>query len=83
MTDVRITNAKSLPDLLRAMQEIEDECQEAGTDSEAVYDITSLPTFGGSKPLNTVKVWSWDETSLLVGDCVDEMKIQPRTWERS
>lgn len=79
MTDTRITNAKDLPELLKAMQEIQDECRENETDSEAIYDITSLPTFGGTEPSNTAGIWSWDEQNLLVGDCLDEMKITPRT----
>jgi len=31
-------------------------------------DMTSLPTFGGEEPANMTGVWSWDETSFLVGD---------------
>mgnify|MGYP001558570730 CR=1 FL=1 len=30
-------------------------------------DWTSLPTFGGADPGNTVGIWSWDATRLLVG----------------
>jgi len=38
----------------------------------------ALPNFGGSEPLDTRGVWSWDETSLLVGACSDELYIEPR-----
>lgn len=41
-------------------------------------DWTSLPTFGGEEPHNTVGVWSWDATRLLVGTCADDLKIVDR-----
>jgi hypothetical protein len=31
-------------------------------------DMSALPTFGGDAPDDTAEVWSWDATSLLVGD---------------
>jgi hypothetical protein len=43
-------------------------------------DLTSLPTFGGDEPADTSEVWSWDETSELVGSCIGDMKILPRNW---
>ena len=39
-----------------------------------------LPTFGGKEPNCTVGVWSWDEESVLVGTCADDLKILPREW---
>jgi len=46
-------------------------------------DMTNLPTFGGPNPvggsrrnyLNTVGIWSWDQTRLLVGDGVNDLEI--------
>ncbi len=39
---------------------------------------SDLPTFGGSAPADTLEVWSWDETSLLVGTCGDDLQIVDR-----
>jgi|TARA_R110001583_G_scaffold26157_2_gene94378 hypothetical protein len=38
-------------------------------------DMTNLPTFGGPNPVNTVGIWSWDQTRLLVGDGVNDLEI--------
>ncbi len=38
----------------------------------------SLPTFGGDEPVNTERVWSWDETRLLIGTCADDLQIIAR-----
>lgn len=54
------TNLKELIAELRNMTAAELEC----------VDMTSLPTFGGEEPKNMAGIWSWDETSLLVGDDV-------------
>jgi hypothetical protein len=40
-------------------------------------DLTSLPTFGGTEPKDLCYVWSWDETHLLVGECLP-WRIVPR-----
>ena len=32
---------------------------------EDVVDLPGLPTFGGTMPLDTREIWSWDATSLL------------------
>lgn len=53
-------NATNLKDLLNALRNMSAE------DLEQI-DMTGLPTFGGEEPSNTAGVWSWDETSLLVG----------------
>jgi hypothetical protein len=37
-----------------------------------------MPTFGGHEPGCTVGVWSWDDTHLLVGDCVSELELVTR-----
>ena len=41
-------------------------------------DWTDLPTFGGSKPTNTIGVWSWDKTRLLIGTCAEDLQIAAR-----
>jgi hypothetical protein len=41
-------------------------------------DWTSLPTFGGEIPDNTVEVWSWDADEMLVGTCPDDLQLVPR-----
>ena len=40
-------------------------------------DLDGLLTFGGAEPDDT-GVWSWDETSLLVGACIRDLKIVNR-----
>ena len=41
-------------------------------------DWTDLPNYGGLTPENTVGVWSWDETRLLVGECSDDLVLMSR-----
>jgi hypothetical protein len=41
-------------------------------------DWTSLPTFGGNEPADTVEVWSWDADRLIVGKCYSDIRIVPR-----
>ncbi len=38
----------------------------------------SLPTFGGSDPIDTEGVWSWDETHVIVGSCSSDIRIVER-----
>lgn len=68
-----VSSATSLDDLLDRINE----CDQALSDREAnptgtrvtdVVDMTSLPTFGGQEPADTIGVWSWDESRLLVGE---------------
>lgn len=40
-------------------------------------DLANLPVFGGPEPEDTTCVWSWDETHLLVGECLP-FEIVPR-----
>jgi len=42
-------------------------------------DWTDLPTFGGEEPRDTLGVWSWDEDSLLVGTCADDLEVVARS----
>jgi len=41
-------------------------------------DWSDLPNYGGTTPENTVGVWSWDETRLLVGECSDDLVLLNR-----
>jgi hypothetical protein len=43
---------------------------------EEVCDLTSLPTFGGREPADTIEVWSWDAARLMIGH---EFELEPRT----
>jgi hypothetical protein len=45
-------------------------------------DWTSLPTFGGDEPDDTVEVWSWDADEMLVGTCTDDLQLVPRLHAR-
>lgn len=55
--------ATSLPDLCRALNELDPRDRPAAT-----LVMPLLPTFGGEAPVDTRGVWSWDETSVLVGE---------------
>lgn len=52
------------------LKELIIELRNMSADELAAVDMTSLPTFGGEEPTNMAGVWSWEETSLLVGDDV-------------
>lgn len=41
-------------------------------------DWSSLPTFGGDDPVDTVGIWSWDADSLLIGDDGSTLEIIDR-----
>lgn len=38
---------------------------------DEIYDVTSLPTYGGEEPYDTLGIYSWDETRLLYCDGPD------------
>ena len=62
-----------LQDLLELLREV---------DRDIEADLSNLPTFGGQEPRQTLEVWSWDADHLLVGSCVDDMKLVTRQeWE--
>lgn len=46
--------------------------------AHGVIDWTNLPTFGGAEPQDTVEIWSWDATRLLVGYCAADLAIVDR-----
>lgn len=37
-----------------------------------------LPTFGGPDIIDTDYIWSWDETRVLAGLCVNDLEIRGR-----
>jgi len=69
-----IETAAGLKSLLEALRHT----RELSHDDQDTIDWSSLPTFGGPEPRDTSGVWSWDATHLLVGTCVDDLKIVPR-----
>lgn len=78
---------KTLDDLLAALLaiELDEDKQPIMTTVHADLPQRSglviweeLPTFGGAEPRNTVGVWSWDETRLLVGEGRDDLRIIDR-----
>jgi len=40
----------------------------------------SLPLYGGEAPSDTEGVWSWDKNRVLVGTCVEDLKIENRDY---
>ena len=70
-----------LQDLLELLKEAEAELSDPdaiGDDVVQRADLCSLPTYGGEWPADTLGVWSWDERRLLVGTCIDDMKLVTR-----
>lgn len=67
----KIYASNSLEELLKAIQEAEEDCDTAGSHLEDVVDMTDLPVFGG-EVVEQEGVFSWDEDRLLV---------QNQTWE--
>ena len=46
-------------------------------DLESLIDITSLPTFGGSEPTDTLGVFSWDDARVLIYDNAWPIRCRP------
>ena len=66
-----VAAAADLDELLDALNSVEPE----QTDERL---MTSLPTFGGDEPAETLGVWSWDATHMIVGLCIGEFEIVER-----
>ena len=68
----------SLDELLEALR-LGGEVTVLGLDG-CELQIDALPNWGeaGEDPDDTVEVWSWDKTRLLVGTCADDYEIVPR-----
>jgi hypothetical protein len=47
----------------------------SGALSRCGADWADLPNYGGETPSDTMQVWSWDETRLLVGECSDDVTL--------
>jgi hypothetical protein len=86
-----ILSATNLHNLLHELKEFYTTCQK--NEDEDGYpnplncedelrwrsiDLCELPTFGGTTPRSTEGVWSWDEDSKLVGNCIDDFEIVDR-----
>ena len=51
-------------------------------DHDDAIDMSSLPTFGGETPADTMGVWSWDRHRLLVGEGLQDLRIIDRhAWQ--
>lgn len=77
----QIRTLEQLRDVINAMPRDDmerDEYGEAfGLPKGYWHDLADLPVFGGPEPEDTTCVWSWDETHLLVGECLP-FEIVPR-----
>jgi hypothetical protein len=77
-----VRNASNLRELLNAaraeFRAYLDVVWEGWRDIERFAYEDETPTFGGPVPADTYKVWSWDETHRIVGECVDDWRIVPR-----
>lgn len=66
-----VLNAKSLVELLEALESIEDLDQER-------IDISALPVFGNKEPVSTIEIYSWDDDNYLTVDCNGSWEIVDR-----
>jgi len=60
--------AKNLQELMDEVNKLESEVIDYDypiNDPQGHYDATSLPTFGGEEPKNTLGVYSWDATHIM------------------
>lgn len=73
-----VGDTDNLEALLVTLRKLERVCVEADVKSEDYIDFSSLPTYGGQAPRDTAGVWSWDETRVLVGQCVSDFEIVSR-----
>ena len=70
-----VSGATNLRGLLDALRAVQDALTEEDPHNRNLFvrvgeliDVTDLPTYGGEEPDDTIGVWSWDATSLLVGE---------------
>ena len=57
-----------LEDLLAVLRAYQAYSDSTEADMESLIDITSLPTFGGSEPTDTLGLFSWDDSQALIHD---------------
>jgi hypothetical protein len=74
----RILAAKSLEELMEAIESIHDEEMDDETDPSDVYDEFDLPTFGGEPLEPREGLFSWDPERVLVGDTITDACIVTR-----
>jgi len=76
-----VMSATDLDALLGALQQFKRTVEPVLEDGDYqhYYEgfISDLPTFGG-EPVNEWEIWSWDDTRILVGTCIDDMTIEDR-----
>ena len=71
MKKLKATNLQELADELNAIaRKYKDNYYTPQHDPQGVYDSSSLPTFGGKEPDDTLGIFSWDEKHFL--RCGDE-----------
>ena len=58
----------ALEDLLAVLRAYQAYSDSTEADMESLIDITSLPTFGGSEPTDTLGLFSWDDSQALIHD---------------
>lgn len=71
----RINAAMNLDDLCATLNTIESEMTTIREENDSAspntgerIDLADLPTFGGIAPDDTIGIWSWDATRILVAD---------------
>ena len=70
-----ILTARNLSDLVEALRQT----RALSPEDQDAIDWSELPTFGGEEPADTQGVWSWDEDSVLIGSCADDLKVVDRS----
>ena len=83
-TDIVIIAAKTIPyaeNLLHLCDRLnmtEKLASDAGVKLTDHVDTSSLPTFGGVEPSDTIEIWSWDSSNLLRFDSTDGWYLSRR-----
>ena len=70
--EMKLDQAKKLIESSKSLKELLENIKTAKSclDDQDIsnLDLTSLPTFGGVEPDETIGIWSWDKDNLLIGD---------------
>ena len=59
-------DAKTLQELVKELNQIDLMNYGQEEPNQIKFDSSSLPTFGGNEPTDTVGIFSWNETHILV-----------------
>lgn len=78
-TGEELHSAGTLDELCELLREVRRECP----DVYGHADFSSLPTYGGETPHQTMGIWSWDDTRKMVDCDFDGFKIVDRFWDAS